>query len=131
MKKTFSLLLILLCLLPLAACSAEPKEITCEDIIAAYEKEGYEVFHNEEEGFDYDCYITVESKNGKDDIYIHRFSTAEEAAKRGEEREYHVLIWQFSVIYGDPMWVYTEVYDVYEIEYTDKALYKPFESLTK
>ncbi len=118
--------------LTFSSCSEkEPKDITCEEIIDAYEKAGYTVSHNESEGFEYDCYINVESKDGEDDIYIHRFSAAEEAASRGEEREYHVLIWLFSVIYGDPTWVYTEVYDVYEIEYTNKALYKPFKSLIK
>ncbi len=131
MKKLASIILTILLLSSLASCSAESKSITCDEIIAAYEKAGYEVFHNEDGDFDYDCYIKVESADGEDDIFFHHFATAEEAEKRGDEREYNILIWLFSVIYGDPMWVHTEVYGNYEIEYTDKTLYQPFKELTK
>ncbi len=119
---------LLLVVLMLSGCNTVERDITCQEIIAAYEEAGYEVFHNEDEGFDYDCYIKVENEDG-DSIYFHRFATPAEAQSRAETRQYNVLIWLFSVIYGDPMWVHTTTYGCYEIEYTSEELYDPFEEL--
>ncbi len=121
---------ILLIGLLLSGCNQVEKDITCEDIVAAYEDAGYEVVHNENAGFDYDCYIMVENENG-DTIYFHRFPTAVEAQSLADARQYHVLIWFFTVIYGDPTWVHTTTYGCYEIEYTSEALYDPFEKLIR
>ncbi len=118
----------ILCLL-LCGCSSVEREITCQEIIDAYEAAGYEVFHKEDSGYDYDCYIYIEDPESGDCIYFHRFPTAVEAQSYAETRQYHVLIWVFSAIYGDPTWVHTTTYREFEIEYDNEDLYEPFAGL--
>ncbi len=124
--------IIICCLiisLLLCGCSPVFREVTCEEIVAAYEEAGYEVSHHHPADLgEILCYIAVENENG-DDIYFDRYATAVEAQSVAETRQYNVLIWLFSVIYGDPTWVHTTTYGCYEIEYTSEELYEPFEEL--
>ncbi len=124
------ILCLLAVLLLLSGCGAVVRDVTCGEIVAAYEEAGYEVFHQDPSGIDeYDCYIKVEDKEAGRSIYFHRFPTAIEAQSRADARQYNVLIWLFSVIYGDPLWVHTTTYGCYEIEYDSEELYEPFEKL--
>ena len=66
----------LLCLCCLASCNntAEPKEITCEDIIRAYEDAGYFVTHgaHQDEGESSQlCYIKANATEASDRDYIY------------------------------------------------------------
>lgn len=118
----------------LASCSkGEIKEITPEDVVAAYENAGYEVWQSEEdddsiEGERYTIRATHE--NG-DYIFFHFFDSEENAEAYADTRWYNVLIWLFSVIYGEPSWLTTDTYGNIEIEYDDKTLYEPFKELIK
>ncbi len=124
-------LAIILCMLLLSGCTPEVRDLTCEEIIAAYKEAGYEVSHHHPaELGDIICYIAVENEDG-DDIYFDRYATATEAQAVAESRQFHVLIWLFTVIYGDPTWVHTTSYGCYEIEYTDRELYDVFEELIR
>ncbi len=118
-------------LLFVAGCSGEQREVTCEDVVAAYKEAGYEVFHKHSPKFgNMVCYVKASNDNGEE-IFFEFYETSEEAEKIANERQYNVLIWLFSVIYGEPTWVHTTTYRNIEIEYTDKELYEPFANLIK
>lgn len=116
------------------SCSKkEIKEITPEEVISAYEEAGYEVWDSEE---DDDPVLgerhTVKATHENGDyIFFHFFDSAENAEQYADTREYNVLIWLFSAIYGEPHWLNTETYGNIEIEYDNKDLYKPFKELIK
>ncbi len=126
-------LIAILCLMALlvAGCaSAEPKDISCYEIAEAYKAAGYGVFHNHDAGYENNpCCIKAYIPETEEAIFIDYYDTPEAAKEIYDQRQYNVVIWLFSVIYGDPMWVYTELYGNYEIEYTNKELYEPFEKL--
>lgn len=128
------ILLAFLVFTTLASCkNKEIKEITPEEVIAAYDEAGYDVWHSEEdddpiEGERYTVRATHE--NG-DYIFFHFFDTAKNAEAYAEKREYNLLLWLFSAIYGEPHWLKTKTYGNIEIEYADKELYEPFKELIK
>ena len=53
------------------------------------------------------------------------------AEKYKEEREYSILHWALSGIYGDSSWLTTKAYRNIEIEYDNSDLYEPFKKLVK
>ncbi len=128
------ILLTCLVLSALASCkNGEIKEITPEQVVMAYEEAGYDVWYSEEdddpiEGERHTVRATHE--NG-DYIFFHFFDSVENAEAYADTRQYNVVIWLFSVIYGDPSWLTTETYGNIEIEYDNKDLYEPFEELIK
>ena len=133
MKKSSSILLLLLMILSLfSGCGKQKEPVSCEQVIAAYEEAGYEVYHWDypEREYGYACSVRIEQEDG-DSIEFHFHETSEEAEAELEERKWNVVLWLFSAIYGDATWLKTEVYCNIEIEYDDKALYKPFQNLTK
>lgn len=106
------------------------KKISCDEIADAYEAAGYEVFHNHQAGFEsYDCYVRATDTQSGDYIYILNFDSAQAAKEYAESRKFNVLLWLFTVIYGDPSWLHTTTYDHYEIEYDNASLYDPFAKL--
>lgn len=130
MKKRIAIVLCLCLLLPLVGCGKQTREITCADVVAAYEAAGYSVSHRDypEEEYGYLCMVRIEEEDG-DSIEFHFHETAEKAQAEAKERQWNVLLWLFSVIYSDPTWLETETYQNIEIEYDDDDLYKPFKQL--
>lgn len=116
----------------LGGCRKETREITCDEVIAAYEEAGYEVSHRDypEKEYGYACMVRIEEEDG-DSIEFHFHETEEAAEAEAEERQWNGLLWMFSVIYGDATWLETERYRNIEIEYDDDALIKPFRKLVK
>ncbi len=130
-KRVICLLLCILPVLSLAACTADGPEVTCEQVVEAYQAAGYEVTHiHPYTAGNSVCYVHTRNEAGGD-IFIEFFETEEEAEEYADQRQCNVLIWLFSAIYGDPTWMHTETYKNIEIEYTDKKLYEPFEALIK
>ncbi len=128
-KRIMCILLCLSIVCAFSGCSGEQREVSCEEVTAAYEAAGYEVFHKHPaEGYAYSCYIEVENE-ADERIFFHFFDTEQEAQSYANERQYNALIWVFSVIYGDPTWVHTTSYKNIEIEYADKSLYEIFDKL--
>ncbi len=120
----------------LSACRREDVTApTCEELIRAYEAAGYHVFHSDnvykEDGTDWECYVKVWLDDESEYAFFYFFETAEAAEARDAEREYHILIYLFSVIYGDPSWLYTETYGNIEYEYDDPKLIEPFKVLIR
>ncbi len=132
MKRLIALLLALSLFFCLAACA--PKQVTpptCEELIAAYKEAGYHVFHVEDCDAPRNCYVKIWQDDEYDYIYFEFFETAKDAEDHAAERQYNVVIYLFSVIFGDPHWLYTETCGNIEYEYSNKDLLKPFEDLIK
>ena len=121
----------------LASCDSQnitsDKEITCEDIIKVYEEAGYEIFHKEttDENYNWNCYLKCTAPDSDDYIFFYIFDTNEEAVNYADEREWNILLYFFSELFGDSSWLKTKSYNNIAIEYDQNELYVPFESLIK
>lgn len=102
--------------------------ISCADVISAYEEAGYAVCHNEYTEGDFLCMVNAENADG-DTIYFTFFDSADEAEQYAEAGRWNVLLWLYSLVNGDPIWVNTEVYDAIVIQYENADLYAPFKEL--
>ena len=120
----------LLILTMAAGCNSNDSHnvISCADVISAYEEAGYEVWHNEYIEGDFLCLVNAENADG-DTIYFTFFESADEAEQYVEETQWNVLLWLYSLVNGDPIWVHTEAYDTIAIQYENADLYTPFQEL--
>ena len=135
MKKFILLIIAIFLVITLSSCDNDnivsEKEITCEDIIKVYEKAGYEIFHKEttDQDYDWNCYIKCTAPDSDDYISFYIFDTNEEASNYADGRDWNILLYFFSELFGDSSWLKTKSYNNIAIEYDQKELYKPFESL--
>lgn len=139
MKKAIAILLLMTCLISLASCEAgEPREISCEEIIEAYEAAGYRIsYHNHGDPIYNDsrelCNIEIEDPDDpeKNYIYITRYFTPEDAKAAAEKRSFNPALWLIFVVYGEWRWLQSGVYgDIYYTSFDSKIL-KPIKELTK
>ncbi len=135
MKKWISLFLIpaFLCV---GLSSCKNKEVvapTCEEVIAAYQEAGYHVSHREnklkDDSSDEICYVQVWLDDPYESVYFNFFESTEAAEAMDDERQFNVVIYLFTVIYGDPSWLWSEAYGNIQYEYEDPDMIKPFEDL--
>ena len=139
MKKLLALCLtVVLCLCYLASCesSTQPKEITCEDIIRAYEDAGYYVTHGahkDEAESGQLCYIkaNVTADSDSDFIYFVTCLTEEHAEEAREIDEYNLFVWFYAAISWESRWLKTGTYGKIEYSYYNSDLIKPFNELIK
>ena len=135
MRKLILMLMIFLSIFSLASCDSKniksDKEITCENIIDVYEKEDYEIFHEEttDQGYNWKCSVKCTAPNSDDYIFFYIFETNEEAKSYAKEREWNLLLFFMSFIMGEPTWLSTKTYNNIVIEYDNNYLYKPFNEL--
>lgn len=130
--RRFTVCLLVFCLaIAFCSCANTEKSVSCEDVIAAYEDAGYEVWHGEEAGADSAYYVKAIDPETEEYIYFLFFETADEAKEYADARQYNVLLWMFSVIYGHPSWLTTKTYQNIEIEYDHSYLYEPFRKLIR
>ena len=135
MKKFILLIVTIFLTITLSSCDNDnmvsDKEITCEDIISVYEEAGYEIFHKETTNQDYNwnCYVKCTAPDSDDYIFFYIFDTNEEADNYADERDWNILLYFFSELFGDSSWLKTKSYNNIAIEYDQSELYKPFESL--
>ena len=111
-------------------CSSDDTHnvISCTDVIAAYEEAGYTVWHNEHTEGDFLCHVNVDSPDG-DTIYFTFFASADEAQLYEKDVQWNFLLWAYSLVNGDPIWVHTETYDTFVIQYENADTYAPFRDL--
>ncbi len=133
-KRILILLAILsLALLGLSSCKSQPLRVpTCEELVAAYEAEGYHTWHHVEDGdaSGWRCCVKVWGEDENDYAFFHFFDSAEAARAYDGERDYNLLIYAFSVIFGDWSWLHTKTCGNIEYEYVNAELIGPFEALT-
>ena len=132
MKKAISILLLFAMVAAVfAGCAGKQgRPVSCDEVIAAYEAAGYQVYHREypEKDYGYSCCIEIDGEDG-DHISFHFFDTAVEAESYAEERQWNWAVWLISVAMQQPTWLTTVTHYNIEIEYDSKDLYKPFEQL--
>ena len=138
MKKIISILLLLSLCFSFTACgnSAEPKEISCEDIIAAYEDAGYFVEHGEhkdEAESSQLCYIkaSLTEDSGSDYVYFIICFTEKQAEEAVEADKYNLAVWLYATVCGESRWLKTGTYGKIEYSYYNSKLIKPFNELIK
>ena len=134
MKKTISMLLLFSLCLSLIACSnTEAKEISCEEIIFAYEEAGYFVsYHSHsEDSEEYYCYIIIyENEDTTSDLVeITLYNTAEGAKEAAENRKYNLAIWMVAAMYGEFRWLRTGCYGDMVYSTFDYKMLKPLKGL--
>lgn len=137
MKKVLACILIAVSfVICFTACgnSTELKEISCEDIIAAYEKAGYYVSHGEhkdEADSSQLCYIKANISEAPDSDYIYFITcfTEEQAEEAREVDKYNIFVWLYAAISGESRWLKTGTYGKIEYSYYNSKLIKPFEAL--
>ena len=135
MKKFILLIVTIFLAITLSSCDnnnmVSDKEITCEDIINIYEEAGYEIFHKEttDQDYNWNCYVKCTVPDSDDYIFFYIFDTNEEADNYADERDWNILLYFFSELFGDSSWLKTKSYNNIAIEYDQSELYKPFESL--
>ncbi len=139
MKRWIAIFLLLSLALSLSACSqSEPKEISCEEIIAAYKDAGYTVLyhgHETDESYHdlgmYCCFEIREPDNENNYMYVNRYFNEEDAKAASEERQFNVILWLFFGIFGEWRWLHVGCYGNIEYETFDWKMIKPLYELMK
>ena len=132
MKKIISIVLLIAFALSLTACTSfEAKEITCEELIAAYKEAGYSVgYHNHDDPVYYDLnmYCSIEVKDPdnpeKNYLYITRFFTEEDAEAYYKEQQFNPILWLFFGVFGEWRWLHVKYYgDIVYSTFDTKMLF--------
>ena len=139
MNKLISILLLLALVISFASCTQkEVKEISCEELIAAYENAGYWVlYHDHEADVIYNdlgqyCAFEIRDPDNEDNyMYVHRCFSEEEAKALAKERKFNVVLWLFFGIFGEWRWLYVGSYGDIEYETFEYEMIKPLEKLVK
>lgn len=122
----------LLIVLLLTGCTPRHRtDITREEIIAAYEAAGYEVWSRVyDEKLDYGQVAYVQA-NHPDGNYIYFSIFESEAEAKAYKNEYYhpVMMGLFSVIFGQPSWQRWKVYGCIVVQYDDENHFYPFQGL--
>ncbi len=140
MKRFLSFVLIIVmafwCPAIFSSCAApKAREITCEEIIAAYEEVGCYVVHGEhksEADAPQRCYVKAslsEEEIDSDYIYFITCFTEEQAEEARETKKYNILIWLYATVNGEVRWLKTGTYGKIEYSYYNSKLVKPFQDL--
>ena len=135
MKKIVVVVLFLSLALSLAACGdPTPKDISCEEIIAAYEEAGYYVVHGEhkdEADNSHLCYIraSLTETPNSDYIYFTTCFTEEQAEEARKTDKYNLIIWLYATVSGESRWLKTGTCGKIEYSYYNSKLVKPFQDL--
>jgi hypothetical protein len=139
MRRPIAAIVLLSVFLSLAACvPSEPKEISCEEIIAAYKDAGYSVlYHDHEQDEVYNdlgqyCAFEIRDPNNEDNyMYVHRYFNEEDAKAASKERQFNVILWLFFGIFGEWRWLHVGCYGNIEYETFDWKMIKPLKELMK
>ena len=138
MKKAVSIFLLLSFCLSFGSCGrSEPKELSCEDIIKAYEAAGYTVqYHNHrdtETESGVICNIQIDDPNNPEEnyLYIDRYSDSEKAEAAAKEGKHNIAVWFVFAISGEARWLKSEHFGEIHYHTFDRKITKPLEELMK
>ena len=133
MKNLKLFILVFLVIYLLAGCAGKRTDISREEIVAAYEDAGYNVWtdvYDEPLDFGEIAYVQANHSDG-DYIYFSIFETPEQAKAFKKEYYHPGMMGLFSVIFGDPSWQRWEVYGCIVVQYDETEFAAPFERLLK
>lgn len=131
MKRRRILMVALALILLVSGCATRQMEISREQIVAAYEEAGYEVWSRVyEEKLDYGeiAYVQANHPDGGY-IYFSIFETEAEAKAYKQEFYHPVAVGLFSVIFGQPTWQRWKVYGCIVAQYGDSDMLTPVQRL--
>lgn len=140
MKHVISILLLLFLLLSFVACNRwqEVTDVSCEDIIAAYEKAGFSLRHHLHEDPVYleegiCCSLAFEDPKKPDNnyIYIDRYSSWEEALVANKGNQYHPVLWFVFGVSGEWRWLRAGRFGELCYMTHDNKLIKPLRDIVK
>lgn len=139
MKNVISILLLLsLCFSFVGCKGSEPKEISCEEIIAAYKDAGYTVlYHGHESDTAYNdigiyCSFEIRDPDNADNyMYIDRYFTEEDAKAAIKEQQFNPILWLFFGIFGEWRWLHTGCYGDLTYSTFDRGMIKPLRDIMK
>ncbi len=139
MKKIISIFLLLSLCFSFTACGkSEVKEISCEEIIAAYKEAGYSVlYHGHENDTVYNdlgiyCSFEIRDPNNEDNyMYMDRYFTEEEAQTANEEQQFNPILWLFFGVFGEWRWLHTGCYGDIVYSTFDRKMITPLKELMK
>lgn len=136
-KRIIAPALLLAIALSLVACGkSEGREISCEDIIKAYEEAGYTVahhIHRDDAESDIKCKILIEDPDSpkRNYLYIDRYSTAEGAKEADKGNTYNPAIWIIAALHGEWRWLKSEHYNDIHYSSYNKEIIKPLKQLIR
>ena len=107
------------------------KGITAEEIIKAYEDAGCEVSISDHTDDPEIGYYAIAAEKGEEFIYIHIYDTKEQAEAETKERKWHIVLWIFSLPFGEYRWLKSKTYQNIHYEYFDREMAKPLKELTE
>lgn len=140
MKKIISIILLLSLCFSFTACRVpEPREISCEEIIAAYKAAGYSnIFHlHSDEDYQIsgseECYIIIHKTEDDDSdlIEIKTFYTEGEAKDAADSDSYNIARWLIAFMFGEWRWLNVEVYGKIEYSSYNEKMLRPLKDLIK
>ncbi len=139
MKRVISVLLLLSVTLSFFACTPyRSEEVSCEDIMAAYEAAGYTLGHHLHEDPVYTqegifCSLLFEDPENPDKnyIHIHRHYTTSGARKATIENKYNPILWFVSALYGEGRWLKSEQFGKLHCTTFDKKMIAPLQSIVE
>ena len=131
MKQLLLFAFLLIVVSPTIAQNVKSRRVDTEDVVTLLKEAGYDIFHKEttEQDYDWECYVKCIAPDSDDYIFFYIFDTNEEAVNYADEREWNILLYFFSELFGDSSWLKTKSYNNIAIEYDQNELYVPFESL--
>lgn len=136
MKKFICLLLLFSFLFCFVSCQEDVavKELSCDDIIKAYEEAGYFVTHgNHQNEADSSqcCYIKASLTENADSDYIYFITcfTEQQAEECRKIDDYNLAVWFLALLNGESRWLKSGTYGTIEYSYYNSELFEPFEKL--
>lgn len=139
MKRVISILLLLSLAASFSACTPHrTDEVSCEDIIAAYEKAGYTLGHHLHEDPVYledgiCCSLLFEDPQTPDKnyIYIDRHNSTQDAKSAANDQKHNLVLWFMSALYGETRWLRHGCLG--EIHYStyEREMIKPLREMAK
>ena len=137
MKRVISVLLLLSLTFSFFACTPHRRdEVSCENIMAAYEEAGYLLGHHLHEDPVYleegiCCSLMFEDPDDpeKNYIYIERHTTTNGAYLATEEDEYNPILWFVSVLHGEGRWLRSKQFGKLHCTTFEKKMLKPLQSI--
>lgn len=126
-------------LFSLFSCTeVEPRDISCEEIIAAYEDAGYTLRSHGHMDPTYtadniECSLSFGAGMDREYsvVFINKYFTEEDAKAADEKNSYNIVLWIIFSVYGETRWLYSECYGDIHYSSLDRSMMIPMEKLTK